>query len=38
MHSFQSFTADMMECSPFDKIGKEWMLVTAPETTEMINN
>ena len=29
MHSFQSFTADMMECSPFDKIGKEWMLVTA---------
>ncbi len=29
MHSFQSFTADMLECSPFDKIGKEWMLVTA---------
>ena len=29
MHSFQSFSADMLECSPFDKIGKEWMLVTA---------
>ena len=29
MHSFQSFTADMMECNPFEKIGKEWMLVTA---------
>lgn len=29
MHSFQPFTADMMECNPFEKIGKEWMLVTA---------
>ncbi len=28
-HSFQPFTADMMECNPFEKIGVEWMLVTA---------
>lgn len=29
MHSFQPITVDFMECNPFEKIGKEWMLVTA---------
>ena len=29
MHSFQDVTPDYMECNPFEKIGKEWMLVTA---------
>lgn len=29
MHSFQPFTVDFMECNPFEKIGKDWMLVTA---------
>lgn len=29
MHSFQNVTPDYMECNPFEKIGKEWMLVTA---------
>lgn len=29
MHSFQPVTPDLMECNPFEKIGKEWMLVTA---------
>jgi flavin reductase (DIM6/NTAB) family NADH-FMN oxidoreductase RutF len=28
-HSFQPFTEELMECNPFEKIGKEWMLVTA---------
>lgn len=28
-HSFQPFTAELMECNPFEKIGKEWMLVTS---------
>lgn len=29
MHSFQPVSVDLMECNPFEKIGKEWMLVTA---------
>lgn len=29
MHSFQPITVDFIECNPFEKIGKEWMLVTA---------
>ena len=29
MHSFQKITTDIMEINPFDKIGKDWMLVTA---------
>lgn len=29
MHSFQDVTPEFMECNPFEKIGKEWMLVTA---------
>lgn len=29
MHQFQKITSDIMVCNPFEKIGKEWMLVTA---------
>ncbi len=29
MHSFQNVEFEMMDCNPFEKIGKEWMLVTA---------
>lgn len=29
MHSFQSVPVNLMECNPFEKIGQEWMLVTA---------
>ena len=29
MHSFQDVTIDLMEMNPFEKIGKEWMAVTA---------
>ena len=29
MHSFQKITTDIMEINPFEKIGKDWMLVTA---------
>ncbi len=29
MHQFQGVTSDLLECNPFEKIGKEWMLVTA---------
>lgn len=29
MHSFQKVSSQLMECNPFEKIGKEWMLVTA---------
>lgn len=29
MHSFQGMGFDQMEFNPFDKIGKDWMLVTA---------
>ena len=29
MHSFQGFDFDQLEFNPFDKIGKDWMLVTA---------
>jgi flavin reductase (DIM6/NTAB) family NADH-FMN oxidoreductase RutF len=28
-HSFQPITADLMEFNPFEKIGKDWMLVTS---------
>lgn len=29
MHSFQKITSDIVELNPFEKIGKDWMLVTA---------
>ena len=29
MHTFQKITPDIMEINPFEKIGKDWMLVTA---------
>ncbi len=29
MHSFQKITADIVEINPFEKIGKDWMIVTA---------
>jgi len=29
MHSFQKITTDIMEINPFEKIGKDWMLVSA---------
>ena len=29
MHTFQKITTDIMEINPFEKIGKDWMLVTA---------
>lgn len=29
MHSFQEVSPEYMECNPFEKIGKEWMLVTS---------
>lgn len=29
MHTFQKITSDIMEMNPFEKIGKDWMLVTA---------
>ena len=29
MHSFQPITIDMLEINPFEKIGKDWALVTA---------
>lgn len=29
MHTFQPVPSTFMECNPFEKIGKEWMLVTA---------
>ena len=29
MHTFQKITTDLMEMNPFEKIGKDWMLVTA---------
>jgi len=29
MHTFQKITPDIVEINPFDKIGKDWMLVTA---------
>ena len=29
MHTFQPVPPNFMECNPFEKIGKEWMLVTA---------
>ena len=30
MHTFQPYPIDLMEMNPFTKIGKEWMLITAP--------
>lgn len=36
MHSFQPVKAEYLECNPFEKIGKEWMLVTAG-TEEKVN-
>ena len=29
MHTFQKITPDIVEINPFEKIGKDWMLVTA---------
>ena len=29
MHTFQPYPIDMLEFNPFQKIGKEWMLITA---------
>ena len=29
MHAFQKVDFDQFEVNPFDKIGKDWMLVTA---------
>ena len=29
MHSFQKITSDIVEINPFEKIGKNWMLITA---------
>ena len=29
MHQFQKSSIEYLECNPFKKIGKEWMLVTA---------
>lgn len=29
MHTFQPISTDLLEINPFDKIGKEWALVTA---------
>lgn len=29
MHSFQKITTDIVEVNPFEKIGKDWMLVSA---------
>ena len=29
MHTFQPFPAELVELNPFDKIGKEWALVSA---------
>ena len=29
MHAFQKVDIDQFEVNPFDKIGKDWMLVTA---------
>ncbi len=29
MHTFQPYPADLLELNPFQKIGKEWMLITA---------
>lgn len=29
MHSFQKISSDILECNPFEMIGKEWMLVTS---------
>ena len=36
MHQFQTYPQDLLELNPFEKIGKEWMLVTAG-TEEKVN-
>lgn len=34
MHAFQTAGTDILEINPFEKIGKDWMLVTAGDETK----
>ncbi len=36
MHTFQKITPDIVEINPFEKIGKDWMLVSQAMKKKLI--